>query len=461
MKSVNQFIKRFISILFFSSVAILIINIALLFFFTENYANNSSPYGYTEELAGKFRTENGRYVLSADIEKKMTEQNYWAVIIENDSKKVVWQSKNLPNEIPKNYSISDIAELTRGYVKDYPTYTANCGENDLLVVGTPKDSFVKHMWPSWDYYFIKNMPKFIVSFILVNLILLFAIYMFANMKLLKSIKPIVNGINDLADEKSVYLKEKGVLAEIAAKINNASEILQYKNRELRRKETARANWIAGVSHDIRTPLSMILGYADQLKNDKNLGDAEKNKASVICIQSIKIKNLINDLNLASKLEYNMQPLKAENINLLSVARQTVAEFINSNYTEKYDFEFFADNNADFRISADTSLIKRAISNLIQNSCTHNPDGCKITISLKQKENAVILEIKDNGIGADSKTLEKLKNQPHYMMCDGKVDGQRHGLGLQIVQQIMEVHNGSLEISGKSGEYFSAKMIFNK
>ncbi|MDO4471372.1 MAG: two-component sensor histidine kinase, partial [Bacillota bacterium] len=114
MKSVNQFIKRFISILFFSSVAILIINIALLFFFTENYANNSSPYGYTEELAGKFRTENGRYVLSADIEKKMTEQNYWAVIIENNSKKVVWQSKNLPNEIPKNYSISDIAELTRG-----------------------------------------------------------------------------------------------------------------------------------------------------------------------------------------------------------------------------------------------------------------------------------------------------------------------------------------------------------
>ncbi len=460
MKSVNQFIKRFISILFFSSVIILVINIALLFFFTESYANNSSPYGYTEDLAVKFKTEHGKYILSADTENELTNKNYWAIIIQNDSKDVIWSSKNLPNEIPKSYDINDISELTRGYVKDYPTYTAKCGENDLLVVGTPKDSFVKHMWPSWDYYFVKNMPKFIVSFILVNLILLFAIYMVANMKLLKSIKPIVNGINDLADEKPVFLKEKGVLAEINSKINNASEILQYKNRELKRKETARANWIAGVSHDIRTPLSMILGYAEQLKSAENLNNEEKNKANVICVQSVKIKNLINDLNLASKLEYNMQPLKKEKISLLTVARQTVAEFLNSNYTEKYEFDFKNDNNSDFNICADASLIKRAISNLIQNSCTHNPDGCKISITLKQKENAVILEIKDNGVGADEKTLYKLNNEPHYMVCDNKVDGQRHGLGLKIVQQIMEVHNGSFEISGKSNEYFSAKMIFN-
>lgn len=80
------------------------------------------------------------------------------------------------------------------------------------------------------------------------------------MKLLRSIKPIVSGIQSLPLGEPVYVREKGLLAELAVNINKTSELLRAKNDQLRKKETARANRIAGVSHDIRTPLSMVMGY---------------------------------------------------------------------------------------------------------------------------------------------------------------------------------------------------------
>ena len=127
-------------------------------------------------------------------------------------------------------------------------------------------------------------------------------------KLLKSVQPIIGGIQALSTNEEVHIREKGLLSELAVNINKTSDILQTQSRQLRKRETARANWIAGVSHDIRTPLSMVMGYAGQLESDMKLSGNNRQKAAVIVQQSKRMRNLINDLNLASKLEYNMQPL---------------------------------------------------------------------------------------------------------------------------------------------------------
>lgn len=196
------------------------------------------------------------------------------------------------------------------------------------------------MWPSWDYNLIANLPKTVLSVLAINIALIFIIYVIANSKLLKSVKPIVSGIQALSTNEEVHLREKGLLSELAVNINKTSDILQTQNRQLRKKETARANWIAGVSHDIRTPLSMVMGYAGQLENDMQLSEDNRKKATVIVRQSERMRNLINDLNLASKLEYNMQPIKPiKKQNLIAVIRQVVVDFINMNIDEKYTIEW--------------------------------------------------------------------------------------------------------------------------
>ena len=137
------------------------------------------------------------------------------------------------------------------------------------------------MWPSWDYHFIANLPKTVLSVLAINIALIFIIYVTANSRLLKSVKPIVGGIQALSANEEVHIRKKGLLSELAVNINKTSDILQTQSRQLCKRETARANWIAGVSHDIRTPLSMVMGYAGQLESDVWLSEDNRQKAAGI------------------------------------------------------------------------------------------------------------------------------------------------------------------------------------
>ncbi|MCM1119612.1 MAG: HAMP domain-containing histidine kinase [bacterium] len=445
MKSVPKLIRRFVSIMLLSSVLLIILNVTLLGIYTLNQSPNSYPWQTAQEIAERLSHSERGYVLGDDIALELQKANVWAIFIDNRALNVVWRTDNLPESVPLSYTASDIASLTRGYIDGYPTFTGEA-ENGLVVLGYPKDSFWKHMWPSWDYHLIANLPKTLLSVLAINIGLIFIIYAIANSKLLKSVKPIVNGIQNLSTNEEVHLNEKGILSELAVNINKTSDILQTQNRQLRKRETARANWIAGVSHDIRTPLSMVMGYAGQLESNMQLSEDNRKKASAIVRQSKRMRNLINDLNLASKLEYNMQPIGTERQNLIAVIRQVVVDFINMNIDEKYTIEWETDEAlTSCPVNIDKELIKRAVSNLIQNSMNHNEQGCHIFVRVIAEGNVCTVVVADDGIGATDEQIEKLNHSPHYMVCDENTLEQRHGLGLLIVKQIIYAHHGKMHI----------------
>ena len=450
MKSVPKLIRRFVGIMFLSSLLLIILNFALLCIYTLNQAPNGSPWITAQEVADALSQNENGYILTEDTALELQNTDVWAILIDNRTMKVVWQTEKLPENVPISYTASDIASLTRGYIDGYPTFTGEA-ENGLVVLGYPKESFWKHMWPSWDYNFIANLPKTVLSVFAINIALIFIIYVIANSKLLKSVKPIVSGIQALSTNEEVHLREKGLLSELAVNINKTSDILQTQSRQLRKRESARANWIAGVSHDIRTPLSMVMGYAGQLESDMQLSEDNRKKATVIVRQSERMRNLINDLNLASKLEYNMQPINPKKQNLIAVIRQVVVDFINMNIDEKYMIEWETDETlTSCPVCIDKDLIKRAVSNLIQNSINHNKQGCHIFVRVISENNVCTVVVADDGVGATDEQIKKLNNTPHYMVCNEKTTEQRHGLGLLIVKQIIFAHNGKMLI--KHSEY---------
>lgn len=383
MKSVPKLIRSFVGILLLSSVFILVINLVVLAVFMVKLSPNTSvsPYNIATETAKALKTANNGYALSEEVSVKLKANDVWAILIDNDTSQVVWKTENVPDSVPSAYTLSDIANLVIGHIDGYPTYTSE-NENGVVVLGFPKDSFWKHIRPTWNYSLIANLPQTTLKVLLINIVLILAIYMVVNMKLLKSVKPITKGILDLSAGEPVHIPEKGVLSEISTNINHTSDILQRQQYQLRKKETARANWIAGVSHDIRTPLSMVMGYAGQLESSHNLSEAEQKKVSVIIKQSERMKNLINDLNLASKLEYDMQPLMKKKENAIAVVRQVVVDFMNMDMENKFPIEWTTDDKLLVcSIDADKDLLKRAISKLIQNSMNHNENGCTIYIYL--------------------------------------------------------------------------------
>lgn len=456
MKNILKLIRRFVITIILSIFLLLFLNIFLFEFIFFKYSTDDSPSDKTFEIAKMIKFKDRKYFLPDKEISNLKKQNIWAIVIDNDSKKVIWQTENLPGEIPKEYSVFDIALFSHAYIKGYPVFTAKI-RNDLLVLGYPKDSYWKYSTATWNYRLIQNVPNFFLTFLISNIFFVFLIYIFSNSKLLKSVNPIIKGIQDLPKDKPVNIDEKGVLSELAKSINKTSEILQNQREQLRNKDTARANWIAGVSHDIRTPLSMIMGYASQLKTSSNLSEEMAKKLSVILKQSERIKNLINDLNLASKLEYNMQPFEKKKENAVAVVRQVIVDFLNMDIDEKFPIEWKTKNEfISCFVNVDKNLIKRALANLIQNSINHNENGCTIYVSVKEDEKNCIICVEDNGIGVSYKELEKLNNTPHYMVCDKNTTEQQHGLGLLIVKQIMDVHNGQVEM--KHSEYGGFKVV---
>lgn len=445
MKSVPKLIRRFVGILLVSSVLLIFLNLVLLAVFTAKQVSNSSPWITAMEAAEAIEeTENG-YIMSEDMTAELAENDIWAVFIDNSTLKAVWKTGSLPDTVPLEYTASGIANLTRGYIDGYPTFTGE-SEKGLMVLGYPQKSFWKHMWPSWDYNMIANMPKIVVCVLLINIAIIFVIYAATNSKLIKSIGPITNGIQALPTGEPVCIREKGLLSDVAANINRTSEILQSQNYQLRKRDTARANWIAGVSHDIRTPLSVVMGYAGQLQGDANLTEDQRKKASVILKQSERMRNLINDLNLATKLEYDMQPANKQRENAVAIVRQVVVDFMNTDIYGKYPIEWKTEEKLRAcTVTADRDLLKRAVSNLIQNSINHNVDGCTIYVSVRSERGKCFICVEDDGVGASDEQIASINNAPHYMFCDTNAAEQRHGLGLLIVKQIAVSLGGSVSI----------------
>lgn len=106
----------------------------------------------------------------------------------------------------------------------------------------------------------------------------------------RSLRTVSDGMDALAEGRTVKLSTRGFAGELAEKLNRTSEQIRYRNEIIARRDTARTNWIAGVSHDIRTPLSLILGWSEQLHRDASLPEPVRKKAAGIQTQSERIRS---------------------------------------------------------------------------------------------------------------------------------------------------------------------------
>ena len=452
MNNVQRFFKRYV----YSSVRLfcffIFVNIALFITLTviSGSQGSHSPTQLLEAITEDLQQSASSYVLSDNTIAKMEQENVWCMMISNESGNVLWNYK-LPSELPQHYTPGDVAEMTRWYLQEYPVFVSNQSD-ELLVIGYPKDSFWK-ISAYKTFASIKIDILGLVSLFLLNIVIVLILFVHNSRKVEKSIKPILTGIEEISAGKNTQLVEHGELAEINTKLNKVAITLQQ-------RDMARANWISGISHDIRTPLSMVLGYSSSLETNNTLSEEQQEKVAAIRQQAAKIKYLIEDLNLTSKLEYDMQPLRVEKIHLVELARQVVCEFLDSNLDNSFSIDFITDSDSELLyINGDETLLKRAITNLIQNSIGHNPSGCEITVSVScNNQNATVI-IADNGIGISALKLKELNTKTHYMESTDEKLNLHHGLGVLLVRQIVDAHHGVIKIESEPQKGFKTTLTF--
>lgn len=355
----------------------------------------------------------------------------WAMVLD-DVGNIRW-SYGLPQELNHAYTPGDIAKFSRWYLADYPVFcwTEPYG---LFVIGLPKGSLWKYSVyssPDFALSMVRVLPAAALGLLMLGLALCF----WLSWRGAKRLETVANGLDALAQGQTVRLPTDGFAGELAEKLNQTGAQLQAKNEILSRRDNARTQWIAGVSHDVRTPLALILGWAEQLEQDALLPDSSRQKAAGIRTQCEKLRTLIDDLNLTSKLEYGAQPLRRKDLRAGPLFRQLVAQFCESPLAERCEITLEQKEPAEQTVlSVDEALMARLLENLLNNSVRHNSKPVNITVHTRRAGQRFCLTVADDGIGyppavlAAQNAAEPAENAPHI-------------LGLYVVQQIAAAHGG--------------------
>ena len=439
MKNLIRIVSRYMLSAAGVALTLLFVNFIILFAWLIHSAMIlPTDFRVSQVAEGLSKQADGDYVLSDTSLEMINAQYQWAMFLDEGGN-AVW-SENLPDDVPMQYTVADVASFSRWYLNDYPVYVWQHLDG-LFVVGSEKNSVWKHAVESPQILMNHMFPWLFVVLVL-NALLAMLIALVFGLRLFRSLKPLADGIHTMTKKKVVHLSTKGLLGEFAAGINKASADLERQEVALSKRDNARSTWIAGISHDIRTPLSIVMGYASELENDTDLPQGKRDQAGIIRKQSERIKTLVSDLNLASKLEYDMQPLREDDVSLAELVRGVAVDFLNSVQNIGYTIEIQIDETAKYaRIMGDEELLRRAISNLLSNSIKHNPDGCAIKIVLEENSNHYTIRVIDNGEGFTDDLCKALNQK--------EPQSEMQGMGLKLVHQIMNVHGGYAEFRNLS------------
>ena len=313
------------------------------------------------------------------------------------------------------------------------------------------------------FYLAKGLPPEIGG-ILVNaadLIVFLTLILILGRRYYGYLGRISDAITALSHGEKVHIPEEGATEALARSINQTSEMLEEQQKMIAQRDTARMEWIRGVSHDIRTPLSMVMGYSELLEEER-LTPEQLHCVEIIKEQSVKMKALIEDLNLTSKLEHGSHPLRLAALSPAELLRASVAGAINSgciapeaqdgDASENYQIELMILPEFEtLRIQADGNLLRRVFDNLIGNAVRHNPDGCSIMILAYCSGESGIIEIRDNGTGIPDRVARILNAVgSEFTAADDpdpadetEASERPHIMGMRIAKQIMLAHGGNL------------------
>lgn len=438
MKIIVRYIIRIIFIVFI----VLAINYSLFLFIIRYSPMAKEPTTTVKIIAEELNGDNKQ--LTDKTTKVIQKNNLWVQLV-NASGYVIY-SYNEPDDIYNYYSINDIAKLSKSYLNDYPVYLWESGRN-LVILGYPKNTISKYNWfiPT---NVINNLPLTLVVIMLMNLIITIILSIILSRKLTKPLGNIIKAISSLKEEQEVKLKEKGIFKDLAENINETSQIIRDKNHKIKLRDTAVSNWLTGISHDIRTPLSMILGYSALMEGDATLSEEVHSQARIITENAVRLSDLITDLNLASSLQYQLIPLNLSLVKLSSIARKAVAKGVNSGILKNSSIDLIIQDESASAL-LDEALFLRAIINLIANSAKHNKQGCNITVTVPNTNeyDYVSIIVSDNGSGIPKDKIERINGYDYFNAWINK----SNGLGLVIVKSIIETHHGQMVIESEKGK----------
>ncbi len=226
------------------------------------------------------------------------------------------------------------------------------------------------------------------------------------------------------------------------KLADALQVVIAKNYEY---EDARKTMIANISHDLRTPMTSLLGYIEMLKTDNELTDEEKGKyLDIIHSKGMFLYEMLEEFFQLSTLDCEELELTIGKVNISELTRQSAASFYN-------DFRKFGVEpcitipEGDIYVSGDEAAISRILNNLVWNALKYGSTGGAIGIELREEDKRVSVDVWDRGNGIPEQELPLIFERLYTLERSRNAKLQGSGLGLTIVKKLVEKQKGSIEV----------------
>lgn len=232
-----------------------------------------------------------------------------------------------------------------------------------------------------------------------------------------------------------------------AETEELASTLNYAAEELSKSDKLQKDLVANVSHDLKTPLTMVKSYAEMIRDLSGDNPEKRNKhLQVIINEADRLNMLVNDLTSLSKMQAGVDALNLAPADLKQVAAEAIESY--SLHVEQDGFRFTLETRGDTTAMVDEKKIYQVFSNLIGNAVRYSSDEKEVTVRLTEKEDCIRCEVIDKGQGISAEDLDSIWDRYYQSSSNHSRTSKGSGLGLSIVKQIFLLHHAEYGVESE-------------
>lgn len=434
--------KRILSVYYKSIISAVVLIVAIwiaasiLLVFSNNEVDENLPQ-YRILTADSYITISDEEVnVSQEFLESLSKYDLWMQVLDEDGNAIY--EENVPLGVPQKYTAIQLVDacLKSDKIPGMTVYASDIETAPGYCVLIGCDS---HVVNKLSYSFVGNgrdeISKVLIIFVLV-LISVVILYSFLFMKrITEPVGNIMEAIGKIDDEQFDMPAYRGqIFAQVFGELSKL-------RKKLGRTKRQRLEWTANISHDLKTPLSTIKGYAEVLSDDGY--DFTSDEVRQYMGETLKaeksIEELIEELNLSSKLSEGKYPLRLERLDLSELITECIGK-MDMGIVGASTISF--DSHESVCMEADRRLLERCFLNIMYNAFVHNREGIALNITLQKGEH-IILTFTDNGTGIPKEEAGHIFERYYRGTNSQRTKGS--GLGLAISREVVLVHKGDIRV----------------
>lgn len=241
-----------------------------------------------------------------------------------------------------------------------------------------------------------------------------------------------------SDEKVMVFTDNPVLMELGGQINRLLLDRQKIRADFKREEISSKKMLANISHDIKTPLTVILGYLEII----HLNHADNEMLKKVETKANQVMNLINQFFTLAKLESGDTNINLGKVNINEICRENVLEFYDILLQKDFDVDLFIPETAIF-VQGEKEALQRILYNLLSNVIRYGSDGKYLGVFLRQDKGNVYIDVVDKGKGIEQEFASNVFDRLYTMEDSRNREIQGNGLGLTIAKNLARQLEGDI------------------